>query len=127
MKLTEDLDARTTPCPSALDEASANSESEPEAGDTADTEDSDATYTESESQSPPASTVQNESSGQYAFSSDVSGDKDGAMTLLPDGFDQGDPGPTGRPEPIVTRKEVVPVRLPAVCTHCTADTNQDAH
>jgi hypothetical protein len=113
MKLTEDSDARTTPCPSALDEA------ELEAGDTADSEVSDATHTESES--PPASTVQNESSGQYAFSSDVSGDEDSAMTLLTDRFDQ------GNPEPIATRKEIVPVRLPAVWTHRTADTNRRAH
>jgi hypothetical protein len=115
MKLTEDSDARMTPCPNTLDEA------EPEAGDTADTDSevSDATHTESES--PPASTVQNESSGQYAFSSDVSGDEDSGMTLLTDGIDQGDP------EPIATRKEVVPVRLPAVCTHRTADTNWRAH
>jgi hypothetical protein len=109
MKLMEDSDARTTPCPSTLDEA------KPEAGNTANSEVSDATHTESEL--PPASTVQNESSGQYTFSSNVSGDEDSGMTLLTDGFNQ------GNSEPIVTRKEIVPVCLPAVCTHRTTDTN----
>ncbi len=94
-----------------------------EAGDTAnsDTEVSDATHTESELL--PASTVQNESSGQYAFSSDVSSDEDSAMTLLTDGFNQGNP----ELQAIAIRKEVVPVHLPAVYTHHTADTNRHAH
>lgn len=106
--LTDNSDARMTPCSSALDEA------ELDAGD-GDTEVSDATHSDSEL--PPASTIQNESSEQCAFYSDVSGDEDSTMTLLTDGFDQ------GAPEPIVTRKELVPVCLPPVCTHCTADTN----
>ena len=117
MKLIEDSDARMTPCPSALDKA------KPEASDTADsdTEVSDAMHTKSEL--PPASTIQNESSGQNTLSSDVSGDKDSAMTLLTDGFNQGDPEPWA----IATRKEVMPVCLPTMCTHRTTDTNWRAH
>jgi len=84
-----------------------------DAGLRTDTEHSDAT------QSPPASTVLNSSSGlatdepsQTRFLSDVSDDETNAMTMYTDGIEQGEP------EPIVTRKEVMPVgSLLSVCTH----------
>ena len=112
-------DTRTTTCPSALDDSDAELESDMEL--------LDATLSES----PPASTAQsaqNESSGpatdersQYTFNSDVSGDEASAMTLCTDRINQGDP------EPIATRKEVMPVRLPPAYTHHTVGTNRDAH
>ena len=43
-----------------------------------------------------------------------------AMTIDDDDDDD-------KPQAIVTRKEVMPVCLPAVCTHHTTDTNQHAH
>jgi hypothetical protein len=104
---------RTITYASALDDEFNN-----EFDDELDPEHSDVTL------SPPASTVQNKSSGpatdersQNPSNSDVSDGEASAMTLDTDtgSIDS----EQGEPEPVVTRKEVrVPVCLPLACIPC---------